>query len=87
MTRNMGIKIGESIEVLEEVDVGEDGIGWSRYLRIQVNIDLRKPLERGRTLNLEGKPIWIPFKYEKLSAFCFQCGCINHGNKGCGSSR
>jgi hypothetical protein len=48
-----------------------------------VKIDLAKPLERGRALRLEGKSYWVSFKYEKLPMFCFECGQIVHGGKGC----
>lgn len=87
MTKSVGIKIGESIGELEDIEIEEDGIGWGRYLRIRVNVDITKPLERGRALQLGGKSIWVNFKYEKLPNFCFYCGCILHGNKGCGGIR
>ena len=34
-------------------------------------------------MNLEGNVIWIPFQYERLPKFCFQCGTIRHGIGGC----
>jgi hypothetical protein len=27
--------------------------------------------------------IWIPFQYEKVPKFCFKCGVIYHGVRGC----
>jgi hypothetical protein len=48
-----------------------------------VDIDLSKPLERGRALKLERKSNWVMFKYEKLPMFCFDCGRVIHGGKGC----
>lgn len=30
-----------------------------------------------------GNSCWVSFKYEKLPVFCFKCGCIIHGLKGC----
>jgi hypothetical protein len=30
-----------------------------------------------------GKSHWVTFKYEKMPLFCFLCGCIVHGQKGC----
>jgi hypothetical protein len=83
MTKGVGEKIGESLGILEDVDVAGDGAGWGRCLRIRVSIDVTKPLERGRALNLGGKTSWVNFKYEKLPLFCFSCGCIVHGNQGC----
>lgn len=71
MTKSVGSKIGDSIGKLESVDVANLGTGWRRYLRIRVNIDLMKPLERGRALHLDDKVTWVSFKYEKLPLFCF----------------
>jgi hypothetical protein len=48
-----------------------------------VDIDLSKPLERGRALKLERKSNWVMFKYEKLPMFCFDGGRVIHGGKGC----
>lgn len=87
MTKSVGTKIGASMGAVEEVEVEEDGIGWGRYLRIRVHVDLTKPLEWGRTLQRGGRPIWVNFKYEKLPMFCFYCGCILHGNKECRGNR
>lgn len=87
MPKSVGSKIGESIGELEEVDVADGCAGWGRYLRIRVNIDLRKPLERDRTLHLGDKVTWVNFQYEKLPLFCFLCGCIFHGPRGCLAKR
>jgi hypothetical protein len=27
--------------------------------------------------------MWIPFQYERLSWFCFNCGVVKHGPLGC----
>jgi hypothetical protein len=83
MTKGVGQKIGESLGVLEGIDVAGDGAGWGRCLRIRVSIDLTRPLERGRFLDVGGKSFWVIFKYEKLPLFCFRCGCVIHGRKGC----
>jgi hypothetical protein len=83
MTKGIAMKIGNSMGWLEEVDLAGDGAGWGRCLRICVEIDLTKPLERGRALRLDGKSYWVSFKYEKLPMFCFECGRLVHGEKGC----
>jgi hypothetical protein len=83
MNKKVGTKIGESLGVLEDVDVAGDGGGWGRSLRLRVSIDLRNPLERGRMLSLGGKNYWVSFKYERLPLLCFNCGRILHGVKGC----
>jgi hypothetical protein len=35
---------------------------------------------------MEGRSYWVQFKYEKLLLFCYRCGCIMHGLKGCSMS-
>lgn len=65
------------------VNVAGDGAGWGRCLRIRVSIDITKPLDRGRALDLGRNSSWVTFKYEKLPLFCFNCGCIVHGDQGC----
>jgi len=79
MNKEIGTRIGESIGKVEDVDVTGDGVGWGRFLRIRVQVDISKPLERGRALHLNGKSIWVSFKYEKLPHFCYSCGRIVHG--------
>jgi hypothetical protein len=83
MNKNVGTKIGNSLGDLEDVDVAGNGLGWGSYLRLRVTIDITKPLDRGRDLNFAGKSSWVEFKYEKLPLFCFQCGRIVHGPRGC----
>jgi hypothetical protein len=83
MTKGIGSKIGISMGSFEEVDIVGDGVGWGRCLRIWVMIDLSKLLEWGRALNLNGKSCCVKYKYEKLPIFCFACGLIVHGEKGC----
>ena len=83
MTKGVGTKIGELIGVLEDVGIAGDGVGWGRCLRLRVTIDITKPLDRGRALELNGKTTWVEFRYEKLPLFCFSCGRIVHGEKGC----
>jgi hypothetical protein len=83
MGKEIGRKIGESIGVVEAVDVGANGMGWGEFLRVKIRINLSKPLPRGRKINVEGKQVWIRFQYERLPKFCFQCGVVSHGLKGC----
>jgi hypothetical protein len=42
MNRVVEKKIGDSLSVLEDVDVAGNGVGWGRCLRIRVSIDLTK---------------------------------------------
>jgi hypothetical protein len=83
MNKSIGMKIGNSLGEPIDVDVAGDGRGWGSYLRLRVDIDLMKPLDRGRALNLAGKSSWVEFKYEKLPLLCFRCGRIVHEPRGC----
>ncbi|KAI5019754.1 hypothetical protein ZWY2020_044642 [Hordeum vulgare] len=56
-----------------------------KYLRVQVRIDISKPLMRGVTLDMgEGvKGHWCRFEYEYLPDFCYRCGFLDHVDKDC----
>ena len=54
------------------------------FLRVHVEIDMSKPLCRGRKVALDDdNERWIAFKYEKLPNFCYWCGLISHDGKDC----
>jgi hypothetical protein len=83
MDREVGRKIGSTVGIVEAVDTDARGMGWGQSLRVKIQIDLAKPLQRGRKINVEGTPHWVTFQYERLPKFCFQCGVICHGKSGC----
>jgi hypothetical protein len=83
MCCNVGHKIGSLARMVEEVEVDEDEVGWGKYLTMKIRKDLSKPLSRGRILKLKGNSMWVPFQYERLPKFCFNCGIIRHGIAGC----
>jgi hypothetical protein len=83
MGKEVGFSIGSSVGKVEEVDVADDGVGWGEFLRVRIILDLSKPLPRGRTIRVRDKSIWVFFKYEKIPKFCFKCGVVRHGGRGC----
>jgi hypothetical protein len=83
MSKAIGYRIGATVGEVLEVEVDEEGVGWGEYLRVRIVLDLTKPLSRGRRLRLRDRSLWIPFKYEKIPRFCFNCGVIRHGPRGC----
>lgn len=83
MTQEVGVQIGESVGKVLKVHADERGIGWGKFLRIRVEMDISKPLLRGRFITVEGKKSWVHFKYERLPTLYFKCGVIKHSQKGC----
>ncbi|TXG73661.1 hypothetical protein EZV62_002240 [Acer yangbiense] len=70
---------GNSLIVLEKP------AGTWKFIRVNVRIDISKPLKRWLKLKL-GKTeevTRVNLKYERLPEFCFTCGRIGHGIKGC----
>ncbi|KAF5471500.1 hypothetical protein F2P56_008288 [Juglans regia] len=83
MMKEKGKVIGESLGRLIDVDVPGDGIGWGEFLRVRVEIPLRRAVVRGRWIKVNETNVWANLKYEKLPKLCFQCGWLIHGEKGC----
>ncbi|GLT64224.1 hypothetical protein SLA2020_367300 [Shorea laevis] len=49
------------------------------FLRIRVSINLLNPLSPGFTHHRASKPsIWVQYKYERLSDYCYVCGRLGH---------
>lgn len=47
-------------------------------------IDVRKPLKEEIKIKVKGGDhAKIMVKYERIPLFCYICGVIGHGNKGC----
>lgn len=54
------------------------------FLRVRVEIDVSKPLCRGRRVLLNGDSEgWVSFKYEKMPNFCCWYGMVSHDDKEC----
>ncbi|KAM7490550.1 hypothetical protein LguiA_033471 [Lonicera macranthoides] len=84
-SREIASVIGGKIGQVDDVDVGPNGDGLGKFIRVRVTVDILKPLKRGVTvsLTLDKPPVWVPVSYERLPDFCFECGCIGHGYKDC----
>lgn len=56
--------------------------------RRSLDIDTEKPLLVGYFLErLEGKDLWIQFKYERWGDFCYKCGILAHVTRKCSYER
>ncbi|KAL7237694.1 hypothetical protein ACSBR2_003908 [Camellia fascicularis] len=90
MTRQNRQIIAKTIGMLVGVEAPTDGLLLAKsFLRIRVDINTSLLLPRGFMLkrqkpNSTGKTdLWVEFKYEHLSDFCYDCGRIGHDNKSC----
>ncbi|KAJ8426922.1 LOW QUALITY PROTEIN: hypothetical protein Cgig2_010440 [Carnegiea gigantea] len=54
-----------------------------KLVNFQVDADVPKPLRRGMRVMVKGKPIWVSFKYVKLSEFCCGYGHVGHVLSAC----
>ncbi|XP_042973058.1 uncharacterized protein LOC122304860 [Carya illinoinensis] len=86
MNKTMGEKVGAAAGQVVSIDVDAGDMAWRSYLRVRVSLDITKPLIHGKVLSMGGKRYWIPFKYERLPIFCFQCGAIKHEALSCSRS-
>lgn len=44
MGKEVGSKLGGTVGVLEEVDIDVNGVGWGKYLRVRIKVNLQKLL-------------------------------------------
>ena len=64
----------------------EDGVELeeSTFQRYRVEVDISKPLCRGRKITLNnGSNWWVSFKYERLPNICYWCGKLTHSDREC----
>lgn len=66
-------QIKQTLGLVLDNDVKEDDNGWGPFLCVVIELDITKPIARGRTVNLQGNRMWILFTYEKLPCLCFRC--------------
>ena len=57
---------------------------WKRSVRVRVEVDISYPFVPGFPLEWEQlSDLWIPFKFEKLGNFFFDCGMLGHDQRDC----
>lgn len=54
MNIHYGELIGNTVGRVLDVDVDNDDMGWGSFLRVKVNLDLFKPLVRGKKISMMG---------------------------------
>lgn len=77
------IELGGTIRRVSSSEDTNELVGGD-FLRARVEIDVLKPLYRGRQVGLNNnEEVWVFFKYEKLYNFCYWCGKVSHADKEC----
>ena len=67
-----------TVNVITDENVHEG----DKFIRIEVTVDISKPLCRGRVISLDnGKELWVSFKYERLPNIW--CGSLMHDDRDC----
>ncbi|MBA0677307.1 hypothetical protein Goari_018722 [Gossypium aridum] len=79
----LAIQLGNFIGVFLEYDSSNLGKKNHNYMRVRVQIDVRKPLKRKKQVLCSGVRSYVKFKYERLSLFCFYCGRLGHNDSFC----
>ena len=66
------------------VDAPKSGLACGPFLHIRVDIDITKPLMRGKMIHIEYvEEGWVFFKYERLPIDCYHCGILGHQDCKC----
>uniref|UniRef100_A0A7N2R7P6 DUF4283 domain-containing protein n=1 Tax=Quercus lobata TaxID=97700 RepID=A0A7N2R7P6_QUELO len=83
-TKEVGMRIGETLGLVEKMDVDNKGFCMGGCLRIRASVKTTEPLCRGRKIRLgNAEPIWVDLKYERLPIFCYWCRLTDHDEKEC----
>ncbi|MBA0818690.1 hypothetical protein Gohar_021848 [Gossypium harknessii] len=79
----LAVQLGNFLGNFMEHDVSSLGKRNRNFMRIRVQIDIRRPLKRRKKISFGGKCSYVNFKYERLSLFCFYCGRLGHNDSFC----
>ena len=72
MNTIVGNHIVKEIGVPLVIDAPKSGLAWGPFLKIRVDVDITKPLMRGKMIHIkEMEDVWVFFKYERLLTFCY----------------
>lgn len=66
-----------------EYDVSNLGKENRNFMRMRVQVDIRRPLKRKKLIAYGGRRSYVNFKYERPTLFCFFCGKLGHNDSFC----
>lgn len=67
-------RVGKVLEVKFDTNEGTN----LRAGRVHVELKLNEPLQTGQLIRIAGEVLWLDFRYERLSHFCYSCGRLGH---------
>ncbi|KAJ8438736.1 hypothetical protein Cgig2_013782 [Carnegiea gigantea] len=76
-TRAFARFLGDKVGTFLRCDDNEL-LGTEKALCFRAEVDVLKPLRRGIMVKIDGKALWIKFKYLKLPDFCYGCEVLGH---------
>ncbi|TXG72521.1 hypothetical protein EZV62_001100 [Acer yangbiense] len=85
MTEEIGRFLGSIVGEVVDFDTSDSGSYMTKYLRVQVILEIDKPLRRCLRVNVLGDGVESVMlgKHERLPEFCFWCGLLGHMPKDC----
>lgn len=84
MSEAVGKQLGNFFGEFLLYDVKNDSSIWRECMRLQIRIDVRKPLKRKKRITRKnGQDFVVTCKYERLGDFCFSCGLVTHSERFC----
>ncbi|PPD68236.1 hypothetical protein GOBAR_DD34885 [Gossypium barbadense] len=88
MDSQTALDVGNTIGKLVAIDWKDRYAGWTKFMRLKVNINVLKPLRRVVKLVDKDRMETIGvIKYERLPNFCYLCGLIGHTIKTCKNNK
>ena len=83
LTPETAVEVGEMTGTVSKQRETSEIVGGT-FLRVRVEVDITRPLYRGRRVIFEeGVDRWVSFQYERLPNLCFWCGMLLHDEKEC----